>query len=56
MEETNADVTVIICIIIGVTVISMNGCYQEEETKREAIRAGLVQKPAGGGVIWDKPE
>jgi hypothetical protein len=55
----NVHYTTLICMaILGAVSLAMFGCHEQEETKREAMRAGLIQKqnPGSYHVIWDKPE
>lgn len=50
--------TIIITAILGVALVASHGCYQYEETKREAMKAGLIQKqnPGSMEVIWTRAE
>ncbi len=59
--EINAETAwtlVFFFIVCGIASVSMWGCHQSEETTREKIRAGLVQKeiPNTYTTIWAKPE
>ena len=57
-SDDNTSIAATISIIaIGIMLVASHGCYQVEQTKREAIKAGLVEKPTGTtGTAWSKPE
>lgn len=44
-------------LLLVVGIISLGGCHIVEGTKRQAIKAGLVQKnePSGTMQVWTKP-
>lgn len=44
---------IIILALIVITIIAMHGCHETENTKREAIKAGLMQQRNNfGSPIW----
>jgi hypothetical protein len=54
----NTSLTTIICtLIVCVLAAAIGGCHITENTQRQAIKAGLVQKQSMGtaGVYWAKP-
>ena len=55
MKEVTALTIVISVVLICATAIASHGCYQVEATKKEAIKAGLVEELVGGSRIWTKP-
>ena len=42
--------------IISVAAIAIAGCQQYEETRREAIKAGLVEDVIGTRSVWVRPK
>ncbi len=57
--NTQQTLIIIISIIMAsITSISMWGCHEKEESYRERIRAGLVQKavPSTHTIIWTRPD
>ncbi len=57
MEPGKAITLIVIVVIAAIAVIASHGCYQYEETRREAIKAGLVEKVDNyGKTIWTKPD
>lgn len=57
INEEAAWVLSILAIVGAIASISMYGCHQHEETTREKIRAGLVEReaPISYSKIWTKP-
>ena len=55
MQEITAVTIVISVVLICVTSLGVHGCQQTENTKKEAIKVGLVEELIGGNRIWTKP-
>jgi hypothetical protein len=56
MDDNAGLVTVLCVIIISLALCAIGGCRITEETKREAIKNGLVQKQSAGQTThWAKP-
>lgn len=55
-DNTGVSLTLTVLFICATT-ISLGGCHMMEETQRQAIKSGLVQKQqqAPGVVVWTKP-
>lgn len=47
-----------ICLLVFLTLTLTKGCHLENEFRKEAVKAGLVQQQQLGtsGSIWVKPE
>ena len=57
--EDNTSITIVASVIVGsIAILSGYGCHQVEETWREAIKAGLVQKvvPGSSMPVWAKDD
>lgn len=58
MESEDKRITTIITtLIVFSAAVILNGCHEYEKTRREAIKAGLVESQLGGstGTHWTKP-
>lgn len=57
MDEQSGIVTMVVMVILVAGICILGGCYQCEQTTREAIKAGLVQKQqtVAGMPVWSKP-
>lgn len=56
--DDNSSLAMTVCVIVLVIGLAALGdCRICEETRRQAIKAGLVQKPTANtqGVHWEKP-
>lgn len=56
MSETAGLVTVILSVIMAIVIVTLVGCHEVEQTKREGFKAGYVQKPSQTTYEhWEKP-
>lgn len=57
MCEDSRIAIVLTCLIVLASVVILGGCHEYETTKREAIKAGLVESQLGGTTQthWTKP-
>lgn len=57
MQETTSLTVIITAAIAAIALSASYGCHQVEQTKRDAIKAGLVEKQNPGTPIplWTKP-
>lgn len=56
MDEITAVTAMVLSLIAAITFLFAYDRYQQVQTDREAIKAGLVEKHAPGrGRIWSKP-
>lgn len=58
MHQNLCVASTIMVIVICATISGLTGCRIVEGTKREAIKAGLVQKSEPGQAlpVWGKPD
>lgn len=54
-DRTTAYSAITIVAIVTISCLASYGCHQTEETKREAIKAGLEERPATQYSSWVKP-
>lgn len=58
MNWTLVAITAVCALCAAAAVSACYGCQQIEQTKREAMKAGLIQQlpPGGYKPLWTKPE
>jgi len=58
MQENTAITVTISAIVAAIAFAVSYGCQQVEQTKRDAIKAGLVERilPGSSSPVWAKPE
>lgn len=59
MDEDLAFLIMICTVIVLIALCCLGGCHETELTKREAMKAGMVQKQEYSGssttTVWTKP-
>jgi hypothetical protein len=57
MDDNSSVAATVIAIAIIIALSCLGGCKICEQTKRDAINAGLVEKPQPStcGTMWAKP-
>lgn len=57
MDDNSSIVTTVSTFVVVVVLAILAGCHMTEETNRQAIKAGLVQKQqlTPGQPVWSKP-